>query len=83
MGETVNGEIRTSSSSGTCLHIAHSGERCTRPARFGVFCERHDPQATPRPMMPLVRMAAAVFLLMVFLWPLVADLVREIARWIR
>ncbi len=83
MGETVNGEIRTSSSAGTCLHIAPSGKRCTRTARFGVFCERHDPQAPPRPMMPVIRLAAAVLLLMVFLWPLVADLVREIARWIR
>jgi hypothetical protein len=33
--------------------------------------------------MPIVRMAAAVLLLMVFLWPLVADLAREIGRWMR
>jgi hypothetical protein len=34
-------------------------------------------------MMPVVRMAAAVLLLMVFLWPLVADLLREVSRWMR
>jgi hypothetical protein len=64
-----------------CLHIAQNGRRRTRPALFSGFCERHDPQAAPRPMMPIVRMAGAVLLLMVFLWPLVADLVREIGRW--
>ncbi len=81
MGEPVNGGTRTPVLSGTCLHIAQNGSRCTRPALFGGFCERHDPQATPRPMMPVVRMAAAVALLMVFLWPLLADFLREVGRW--
>ena len=83
MSEQVNGGFRTPISPGMCLHIAQNGKRCTRPSLFSGFCERHDPQATPRPMMPIVRMAAAVLLLMVFLWPLVADLAREIGRWMR
>jgi hypothetical protein len=31
--------------------------------------------------MPFLRLAAAVALLLVFLWPLVADLLREIRGW--
>jgi len=80
--EPVNGGIRTVASSGTCMHIAQNGTRCTRPATFEGFCERHDPQATPQPAMPAARIAAAVGLLFVFLWPLVADLLRAINRWI-
>ncbi|HEY4739589.1 MAG TPA: hypothetical protein VIH76_03240 [Candidatus Acidoferrales bacterium] len=81
MGVPVNGGTRTPISSGMCLHIAQNGKRCARPALFSGFCQRHDPQAAPTPRMPIARMAAAVLLLMVFLWPLVADLLREIGRW--
>jgi len=68
---------------GTCLFIAGNGKRCTRPALVSGFCARHDPDAMPQPMMPFLRLAAAVAVLLTFLWPIVADLLRQIRTWMK
>jgi hypothetical protein len=81
VGEPVNGGRGSRGLAGTCLHISGNGTRCTRPALVSGFCARHDPEAMPQPRMPFLRLAAAVALLLVFLWPLVADLLREIRGW--
>ena len=83
MVEPVNGGSGIATLAGTCLHIAGSGKRCTRPALVSGFCSRHDPEAKANSRVPVFRLAAAVLMLFVFLWPLIADLLREIRGWVR
>ncbi|HXW17725.1 MAG TPA: hypothetical protein VEJ39_05455 [Candidatus Acidoferrales bacterium] len=81
MVEPVNGGSGIARFAGSCLYIAGNGRRCPRPALVSGFCSRHDPDAKAQPMMPILRVAAAVLMLLVFLWPLIADLLREIRGW--
>jgi hypothetical protein len=46
------------------------------------FCERHDPEQTSRSAFSLVRLAAALLLLWALLWPVIADVVRELRQWL-
>jgi hypothetical protein len=78
---------------GPCLYLGPAGERCTRPAMEGGFCARHRRsgskyaegpgedsrfrlELTPKRLGALIAAAAA-------LWPIVADLVKEILRHFR
>jgi len=64
--------------------MGQNGKQCTRPALASGFCERHDPESATRPtIVPVLRIALAVIVLMAFLWPLIADTWREIARLLR
>ena len=68
---------------GTCLHFGPAGERCTRLALEGGFCERHRLGATPPAVFAITpkRVVAIVAALAAF-WPVLAGLVREFIRWI-
>jgi hypothetical protein len=81
--EPVNGGSGIATLAGTCLYIADNGKRCTRAALVSGFCSRHDPETKANSRVPVFRLAAAVLMLFVFLWPLIADLLREIRRWVR
>ena len=75
--------MQTGHSTGICLHLGAGGKRCFRPALAGGFCERHDPERTSRSAFSLVRLAAALFLLWALLWPVIADVVRELRQWFK
>jgi hypothetical protein len=80
--QPVNGAMQTAYSAGTCLHLGTSGERCYRPASSGGFCDKHNPERESRSPLSLVRLAAALLLLFALLWPLIADVARELHRWL-
>ena len=81
--QPVNGAIETGHSAGTCLHFGTDGKRCYRAATISGFCERHDPERTQRSAFSLVRLAAALLLLWALLWPVIADVVRELRGWLQ
>lgn len=71
---------------GTCLYLGPSGQRCDRPAIDGSFCARHQPpgqrvrRLTPK---QVSRRAAASVGVLAVLWPVLADLIRELLRLLR
>jgi len=75
--------MKTDPRASTCLYFGPDGTRCERAAAEGGFCEKHDPERTTRPLMTLLRVAAAVMLLVVLLWPLLADFMRELGSELR
>ncbi len=81
--QPVNGVMQTDEVAPKCLHFGPNGKRCSRPAAIGGFCDKHDPERAAPPDLPLLRMAAAVLLLIALLWPLLADVVRELRSWLR
>jgi hypothetical protein len=70
---------------GPCLYLGPRGERCGRPALANGFCARHQTgnQAISKPIAkPSPKLIAAVLAIIGMLWPLLADAVREVLRWI-
>ncbi len=74
---------------GPCLYLGPQGQRCDRRAIANGFCARHlpsklgEPGVAPRSFRrPLSRIIAVGFAILAALWPVVADVVREIIRWI-
>jgi len=69
---------------GPCLYLGPSGQRCDRRAAAASFCTRHQPGASQTLSLPqLSRRSAAVIGLLAVLWPVLADLIREIMRLLR
>jgi hypothetical protein len=73
------------SEQGPCLYFGPAGQRCSRPALAGGFCSRHSPDArtdaatttiSPRKLIAILAAAVA-------LWPILADVIRAILRFIR
>jgi hypothetical protein len=81
--QPVNGAMQTGYSAGTCLHLGAGGTRCYRTATAGGFCEKHDPERTSPSAFSLGRLAAALVLLWALLWPVIADVVRELRHWLK
>jgi hypothetical protein len=75
---------------GPCLYFGPQGQRCSRPAVANGFCARHMPAQLGQPAKPaaalgsrpLGRIIAIGIAIFAALWPVVADLLREIIRWI-
>ena len=72
-----------------CLHLDESGRRCRREAEArSWFCGDHSPQIglEPRPLAPAPRKfflrLAAVFLLAVFLGPLLLQWYQLLMAWL-
>jgi hypothetical protein len=69
---------------GPCLYLGPAGQRCGRRAVAGNFCARHQPGASQILSLPQIsRRGVAVIGLLAVLWPVLADLVREIVRLLR
>jgi hypothetical protein len=69
---------------GPCLHFGPAGERCSRRAVEGGFCERHQiggGQALS--VQQISRRALAAIGVIAMLWPVLADLIRELIRLLR
>ncbi len=67
---------------GWCLYLGPAGQRCSRRAVEGGYCELHPGGAAARGVANRSRALAALLGIIGVLWPLVADLVREVVRWI-
>jgi hypothetical protein len=71
---------------GPCLYLGPSGQRCSRRAIDGSFCARHQPLGSrTRALTPgrVSRRAAAGVGVLAVLWPVLADLIRELLRLFR
>ena len=69
---------------GPCLYLGPAGQRCQARALAGGFCTRHGLNASPREaavaMSP--RKLIAILAAAIALWPILADVVRAILRYI-
>ncbi len=78
-------EVRpTEADQGPCLYLGPAGQRCDRRALEGGFCAKHQPGTArnlPSPQVPRRAIAAAGVLAV--LWPVLADLIRELMRLLR
>jgi hypothetical protein len=72
---------------GPCLYLGPAGQRCSRRAVEGSFCARHQPDSSgqfPGLSVPQIsRRTVAILGLLAVLWPVLADLVRELIRLLR
>jgi hypothetical protein len=68
---------------GPCLYLGPSGQRCDRQAVEGGFCASHQPAGGKHSIADLSRRALGVLGVLAVVWPLLADLIREIIRLLR
>jgi hypothetical protein len=69
---------------GPCLYLGPAGQRCSRRAVEGGFCARHQPDGSQVLSIPQVsRRTVALLGLLAVLWPVLADLIRELMRLLR
>ncbi|MGA7916628.1 MAG: hypothetical protein WCA00_15450 [Candidatus Acidiferrales bacterium] len=67
---------------GPCLYLGPKGQRCGNPAVAGGFCARHQPDAPKAATRGVPRVVAAGIGILAAMWPVLADLLREVLRWI-
>jgi hypothetical protein len=67
---------------GPCLYLGPNGQRCDRRALEGGFCATHRPGAASLPKVAVSkRTLAAILGALGILWPFLADIAREIMRF--
>lgn len=68
-----------------CLYIGPAGQRCNRPALTDGFCAKHrlGSPAVDEPESTFAKRAIAIITVLVALWPVLADLIRELIRLLR
>jgi hypothetical protein len=82
--QTLPAKSATSSAGeGPCLYFGPAGERCDRPATSGGFCSRHQRDALSPPAAISPRRLAVFAAILALLWPILADVVRELLRLFR
>jgi hypothetical protein len=69
---------------GPCLYLGPAGQRCKARALAGGFCARHGLNASPREAAVAIspRKLIALLAAAIALWPILADVVRAILRYI-
>ena len=68
---------------GPCLYLGPRGQRCDRRATKGGFCAIHQPDgAISRVAKPSKKLAASLLAIVAIIWPYLADILREVIRWI-
>ena len=67
---------------GPCLYLGPKGQRCSDPAIAGGFCAKHDPDAAKAAAKGVARLLGAGIGILAAMWPLLADVIREVIRWI-
>lgn len=82
----------TQVSFGNCLYFGPAGQRCSDRATATGFCPRHRPN-TPSvdgtyailPTTPILtpKRIGVIFTILALLWPVIADVVRELIRFFR
>jgi hypothetical protein len=82
----VESPVATAQDLGPCLYLGPAGQRCSRRAVRDGLCAIHQRGQTPAavrlPGAKRSRLAAAIIGILGVLWPLVADLIHEITRWL-
>ncbi len=71
---------------GPCLYLGPAGQRCNRRAVEAGFCARHQPgagQLQGLSIPQVTRRGVALIGLLAVLWPVLADIVRELIRLLR
>ncbi|MGH9714691.1 MAG: DUF5763 domain-containing protein [Candidatus Acidiferrales bacterium] len=77
---------------GPCLYFGPAGQRCSQRATANGFCARHQPDSRflresggIRPAAPLLspKRVGVIFTILALLWPVLADIVRELIRFFR
>jgi hypothetical protein len=66
---------------GPCLYLGSKGQRCSNPASAGGFCAKHQPGGAKAATGTASRLAAGIGILAA-MWPVLADVLREVLRWI-
>jgi hypothetical protein len=82
----IEAGIPVSGDLGPCLYLGPAGQRCSRRALEGGFCARHQPEArrfAGLSVAQISRRAVAIFGLLAVLWPVLADVIRELIRLLR
>jgi hypothetical protein len=69
---------------GPCLYFGPRGQRCDRRATNAGFCAIHQPNGVaasgiPKPSKKFI---ASLLAIAAVVWPYLADIVREVIRWI-
>jgi hypothetical protein len=72
---------------GPCLYFGPRGQRCSRRALAGGFCAIHKPGGAPSgatgaTSKPSKKFIASLLAIVAVIWPYLADIVREVIRWI-
>jgi hypothetical protein len=81
-GVPVEAASSNSPGLGPCLYLGSKGERCGQPALRDGFCAKHQPGADKPMRRTLPRVVGAGIGILAAAWPLLADVLREIIRWI-
>jgi hypothetical protein len=77
-------EIGSRSPTGlACLHLGPRGERCGEDAGPAGFCAKHDPEFVEAGWKRAARRGGAALLITSSLWPVIAEMVRLLARMMR
>jgi hypothetical protein len=67
---------------GPCLYLGPKGQRCGDPANAGGFCAKHDPDAAKAAAKGVARLVGAGIGILAAMWPILADVIRDVIRWI-
>jgi hypothetical protein len=69
---------------GPCLYLGPRGQRCDRRATNAGFCAIHQPDgaAASGISKPSKKLIASLLAIAAVVWPYLADIVREVIRWI-
>jgi hypothetical protein len=77
------GVSSSSADLGPCLYLGPRGQRCGRRATKAGFCAIHQPGAALAGISkPSKKLAASLLAIVAVIWPYLADIVREVIRWI-
>jgi len=74
---------------GPCLYFGPRGQRCSRRATNAGFCAIHQPDGVPASGVaasgiskPSKKFIASLLAIAAVVWPYLADILREVIRWI-
>ena len=78
------GIVSKGADQGPCLYLGPRGQRCSRRATNAGFCAIHQPDgvAASGISKPSKKFIASLLAIAAVVWPYLADIVREVIRWI-
>jgi hypothetical protein len=78
------GKLAQGADQGPCLYLGPGGQRCSRRASNAGFCAIHQPDGITATGIsrPSKKLIASLLAIAAVVWPYLADIVREVIRWI-
>jgi hypothetical protein len=78
------GIVSKGADQGPCLYLGPRGQRCDRRATNAGFCAIHQPDgvAASGISKPSKKFIASLLAIAAVVWPYLADIVKEVIRWI-